>query len=330
MKTLYPVCFATVYGLILRIVYGFLGDIVSIMGIGFLILAPVAIGFLTVFLWPKKYYLTPIAAFFVPSITSLVILLITILIEVEGAICWVMIFPFFAVAAGVGGLIARRYRKYVPEKAEFDFEKDETLKVSFVLFIPLFAGLIEGNRTSNRDDYTISRSIVIETPVSNVWHELTHINDISAKEKKYSLATMLGFPKHLQTTLDSLCVGGKRKAVYEKGLYFDETIASFEKEKSLVLNIKTAPDKIPPTVMDEHVLIGGEHIDILQDKYILEPLSANSCRITLSSHFYINTPINWYAGIWARYMMKDMLQDEIELIKDRSIRDAGLHNATRN
>lgn len=319
MKTVFAVCFATIYGITLRIVYGFLGEMLQIMSMGFLLLSPVIIGFLTVYFWPKKYYLNTVRAFFIPWLTSLVILVITIAVSLEGTICWMMIFPFFAVASGIGGLVARRFRKSTPEEnVEFDFEKNETLKVSIILFMPLLAGFIEGDRTTSRQDLNISRSIVINAPVSRVWHELTNINDVSAKEKKYSLSTFMGFPKHISTTLDSLRIGGKRKAVYERGLYFDETIAGYEKEKRLVLDIKTDPTNIPPTVMDEHIIIGGKHVDILQDTYVLEKLSENSCRITLSSHFYINTPINWYAGIWAKYMMKDILQSEINLIKERA------------
>lgn len=319
MKITFAVCFATIYGITLRIVYGFLGELLQVMSMIFLFLSPVIIGFLTVLLWPKKYYLSGIQAFFMPWLTSLVILVITMVINIEGSICWMMIFPFFGVASGIGGIMARRFRKYKPDQdIEFDFEKKDTLKISILLLTPLFAGLIEGDRTSNREDINISRTVVINAPISKVWHELTNINDISAKEKNYSLSTLMGFPTHTKTILDSLYIGGKRKAIYEKGLYFDETITQLEKEKLLVLDIKTDPNKIPPTVMDEHIIIGGKHLDILQDTYTLEKLSENSCRITLSSRFYINTPINWYAGIWAKYMMKDILQSELNLIEKRS------------
>lgn len=319
MKSMFAISFAIMYGITLRIVYGFLGEMLQIMGVSFLFLSPLIIGFLTVYFWPKKYYLSVGQAFFAPWLTSVAILVVTIAIQLEGAICWMMIFPAFAIAAGIGGIIARRYRNPNPdEKIEFDFEKKDTLKVSFILFIPLFVGLIEGDRTSSRQDITITRSAIVDAPVSKVWHELTNINKISTKEKKHSISTLIGFPKHLQTTLDTLSVDGKRKAIYERGLYFDETISQLEKEKLLVLDIKTDPHNIPPTVMDEHIIIGGKHIDILQDRYTLQELPGGKAMITLSSHFYIQTPINWYAAIWAKYLMKDILQSEIDLIKERA------------
>lgn len=322
MKSIFAISFAVIYGITLRIVYGFFSEVLQIMSVCFLVLSPVIIGFLTVFFWPKKYYLNVGQAFFLPWLTSLAILIITIAISLEGTICWMMIYPFFSVAAGVGGIIGRRYRKPNPDdKIEFDFEKNDTLKISFILFIPLIAGLIEGDKTSGREDIIVSQTVTIDAPVDRVWHELTNINEISVREKEHSLSSMMGFPKHINTTLDSLHIGGNRKATYERGLYFDETITQFEREKLLVLDVKTNPKNIPPTVMDEHILIGGKHLDILQDTYTFEKVSDSSCKVTLSSHFYINTPINWYAGLWAKYMMKDILQEEINLIKNRATRD---------
>jgi len=132
------------------------------------------------------------------------------------------------------------------------------------------------------------------------------------------MANFFGFPQALSTTLDSLAVGGKRLAVYEKGLYFAETITAYTPEKSLVLRIKTDPNNIPPTVMDEHIVIGGKHFDILQDVYQLEALPDGNCRLQLTSHYMLATPFNWYASIWVHYLMADILQGELDLIKQRT------------
>ena len=125
------------------------------------------------------------------------------------------------------------------------------------------------------------------------------------------MSTVIGFPRHVKTTLDTLAVGGKRTAYYEKGLYFNETISRYEPGKLLVLDIKTDPTKIPPTVMDEHIIIGGKHVDLVQDVYLLEQLSDGNCQLCLSSHFFINTAFNWYTGIWANYLMGDILSGEL-------------------
>jgi hypothetical protein len=96
----------------------------------------------------------------------------------------------------------------------------------------------------------------------------------------------------LSTSIDTFCVGWKRKAYYEHGLYFDECIAIIKPERLLLLNIETNPGNVPPNVMDEHILIGGKHVDIIQDSYSLRPLPSGRCQLSLSSRFYINTPFN--------------------------------------
>ena len=319
MKILTAISLATIYGLLLRVIFGFLDNFMGIMSVSFIILTPVIIGFLTAILIPQKTIQSSSSAFFKPWLTSLAILIITILFKIEGTICWIMIYPLFAILSGIGGLIAYNIRKQKSKRQDIDdWDKPNSLKISLILVIPFFVGILEGDRTQMPKEFNISKTVVIPASTDIVWHELTNINNIHASESKSSFSNMMGFPKHLGTTLDTLSVGGKRKAIYEKGLYFDETISRFEVEKLLVLDIKTDPNKIPPTVMDEHIVIGGKHVDILQDIYKLEKLTDKSCRLTLSSRFSINTPFNWYASIWAKYLMSDILQSEINLISHRS------------
>lgn len=321
MKTVIAVSLATLYGFSLRIVFGFLNSFMGIMSVSFLVLAPAIIGFLTIFLIPKDKTQSNMGAFFKPWVTSLVILALTIIFSVEGSICWILIYPLFASIAGIGGLLAYHLKKQKTDKADKDnFENKNTLKVSFVMLMPLAIGLVEGDRALTLKEFNISETVIIQASSQNVWRELTNINEIPDNENKFSFSEMMGFPKHLNTTLDTIAVGGNRKAVYENGLYFDEKILKIIPEKLLVLDIKTDPNKIPPTVMDEHIVIGGKHVDILQDIYTIEKLSDTSCRLTLSSRFCINTPFNWYASIWAKYLMADILQSEINLIRERATR----------
>lgn len=322
MRTISAVTLAALYGILIRILFGYIGDIMGIMSLSFLVIGPFAIGFLTVILLPKKRYLSNGSAFFLPWLSCLVILLITVLFNVEGTICWIMIFPFFATLAGAGGILAnkmRRKKEDIIDHENHDYwTKPDKMAVSVVMLFPMLIGIIEGERTLTRKEMNISREVLISATPQQVWNALGNISKIDKKGSGFSLSAMLGFPRHQQTTLDIFALGGKRKALYEKGLYFDETITGYIPLKQMVLDIKTDPSQIPPNVMDEHILIGGKHVDILQDTYSLETLSSGRCRLTLSSHFYINTPFNWYAGIWANYLMKDILQEELNQIMARA------------
>ncbi|MDJ1497304.1 hypothetical protein QNI19_30480 [Cytophagaceae bacterium DM2B3-1] len=323
MKPGLAVLLASVYGLTIRILFGFLSEIMQIMGIVFLALIPAIVGFVTIYLMPVRQLTSKTFAFFMPWVTSLILLVVTILLNIEGAICWIMIFPFFAVMAGFGGLIAFEIKKKQAQKnaEKNDWEKPTSLQVSLLFMVPVLLGFIEGERSLVPKEMTIRREVSLDATSKEVWKQIIASHETLPSEPSGgSMSNLMGFPRHSKTTLDTAAVNGKRIAYYEKGLYFEETISQYEPAQKLVLAIKTDPHKIPPTVMDEHILIGGKHLDILEDVYELETLSDGRTRLLLSSRFYINTPFNWYAGIWAEYLMKDILQNELDRIEQRILK----------
>ncbi|WP_426492579.1 hypothetical protein [Hymenobacter sp. 102] len=315
MKFLFAIALAAVHGLLLRLMFGSTNGLMEIMSVTFLFFTPSLIGFLTVILMPARKVTTRTAAFFTPWLTSLVLLVVTILLNMEGTICWLMAFPIFAVAAGVGGLVAHWLRKPKAQNTG-NWQKPNTLNVSLVFLVPLVLGAVEGEKASTPKQLVIERVVILNAPAADVWKKLISNKQIDYQANKTSFSTLLGFPKHMSTTLDTLRVGGTRTAYYEKGLYFKETVTNYQPERLLVLRVDANPAATPAAVMDEHILIGGKHLDILEDVYELRTLPGGRTRLALSSRFYINTPFNWYAGIWAHYLMADILDSELELITE--------------
>jgi hypothetical protein len=314
MKTLFAIALAATYGLIIRLLFGFADGLLEIMSLTFLFLVPAGVGYLTVRLVPATSVGTRAAAFFLPWLTSLVLLLVTVLFNVEGTICWVMVFPIFASFAGIGGLVAFSQRSRRNESAD-NPQPPTRLNMSLLVAGPLLLGFIEGEKALVPKQLTISREVVIGAPPAAVWQQLTSRRATAPPADARSLAALFGFPRHLTTSLDSLRVGGMRVAYYEKGLYFEETVARYRPARELVLQVNANPGAVPPAVMDEHILIGGKHLDILEDTYQLTPLAGGRTRLRLASRFYINTPFNWYAEIWAHYLMADILDGELTSLK---------------
>jgi len=328
MKSLFAITFASVYGLIIRGVFGLFSDNMEVMGITFLCLSPLIIGFLTVFFWPKEQVESMGAAFGRPWITSFVILLITIMFSIEGAICWIMIFPIFGIAAGLGGMIAYWLDNRVVKKEvmadvldDNDWMRPTNLKVSVLMLLPMLIGVVEGDKMSSSQYSLLKESVIIEASPQEVWNTITSLNIVNHAEKSTHFTNAMGFPKHLRTTLNNCVVGGKRMAYYEKGLYFEETITELIPFEKLVLKIDVDPSKIPATVLDEHIVIGGKHVDVIEDIYTLKENADGTTLLTLSNQYVINTPFNWYAGIWARYLMKDLLKGELNMMKVRTERE---------
>lgn len=317
MKFMFAIALATMHGLLIRLLFGSANGLMEIMSVTFLFFVPSLIGFLTVILMPARKITTGTAAFFTPWLTSLVLLVITILMNMEGAICWLMAFPIFAVAAGVGGILAYWLRK-PKAKGTNSWQKPNTLNVSLVFIVPLLLGVVEGEKASAPKQMVIERAVTLNAPAADVWKKLISSKQLGQHSDETSFSTLLGFPKHVSTTLDTLLVGGTRMAYYEKGLYFKETVTSYQPERLLVLRVDANPNATPAAVMDEHILIGGKHLDILEDVYELHPLPGGRTQLALSSRFYINTPFNWYASIWARYLMTDILESELSVLMEQA------------
>ena len=83
-------------------------------------------------------------------------------------------------------------------------------------------------------------------------------------------------------------------------------------------SIKPNTAEIPSTTFDEHVLIGGEYFDVLNGTYRLEEVGSGMYRLHLWSEFKLNTTFNYYSGLWATWIMKDIQNNILRVVKMRS------------
>lgn len=333
MKIMLSLTFVTLYSVGIRLFFGFFNGFMSIMSITFLMFLPCLIGFLTVFFMPTEKVKQRHQAFLWPILTSVIILGFTMIFGIEGAICWVMMFPIFAVLAGIGGIIAFEMKKKKngkKEEKELSDKINDSLNISFAIFIPLVFGFLEGEKTLIPETLTVKEELVFKSSPEVVWTELLALNQTNTTEKESFFIDLMGFPKHLNSSLNSQEVGGKRICNYERGLYFIETIQELKPHKKLVWKIDTEPLKIPASVMDEHILIGGKYFDIYQDTYEIEVVSKNEVRVTLACKFYINTPFNWYSQLWAKFLLGEVLQSELQSLRDKTKEEFLPNNSPRD
>ena len=318
MKLLLSISLATVYGVSLRMLFSSFGDALQVMSISFFFLLPWLVGYLTILLIPYREGQTSKGAFFRTWLSCLAVFIVTYYLNIEGMVCWFMAFPVFLLVAGFGGVTAfHRKKRRAERNAEWDFDKkdQDQLSVSLLLFLPLFTGLLEGKRSSSYEHLAIKQQVELPAPPEQVWTALTAPTRTAAKPHTPTICSIMGFPNHLNTTVSCPEIGGKRTASYEKGLVFFETITRLEPNKRLELDIHTDPPTISKAIMDDHIVIGGEHIQMEGDAYSLEPLPGGRTRLTLESRFAINTPFNWYTRIWANWLMSDVLQQELAVLR---------------
>jgi hypothetical protein len=327
MKTLTAIFFASTYGFALRLCFLMWGSVMEVISLSLIVLAPLAIGFLTVTLSGPERIKDGLAAFFRPWAVTAILTLLTIILSIEGAICWIIIYPFFSIMAGIGGLIGYWWmlRRYINHKQGSDSDDilDDLngLQLSPFLVLPLFFGLIENDHFLSTEKIAVQRQITINAAPQQVWTALVTIDSVPAHiERGFWEATAFDLPRHLRTEVDSFAVGGRRTAYYEKGVYFEETILAWEPQSRLHVRIKANPGSIPPHVLDDHVVIGGKHFKALEDIYQIRPTPDGRCELTLTGEVEICTPFNWYTAIWADVLMSDAFDSLLKTIEYRATR----------
>jgi hypothetical protein len=130
----------------------------------------------------------------------------------------------------------------------------------------------------------------------------------------------MGFPRPIEATLSHEGVGGVRHARFERGLYFIETVTYWDPPRSIRFAIAPDPKQTPLTTLDEHVLVGGRYFDVLEGAYRIEPLDGKSVRLHLSSEHRISTHFNAYTSLWSDYLMSEIQQNILLVIKQRAER----------
>jgi hypothetical protein len=281
----------------------------SVMSVAFILFLPMGVGALTIYLSNREQVEKFTYRFFMPWLPIGLFFILTIVFDVEGWACWIMILPIFLLLGSIGGLIAGYYK--------LKKKKNEKLFVSFIILLPIFVSPIEQAIGKIPGQYKADTYIDIHAAADKIWGNVTRVREIS-KEDRGWLTRTLGFPRPIKAELNYEGVGAFRKAIFDKGLVFDETVTEYEPLKKMVFTIKANPYDIPATTMDEHIVVGGKYFDVLNGTYELEKFNETTYRLHLYSHFKLTTTFNFYASWWAGWIMKDIQQNILQIIKKRA------------
>ncbi|MBL0745962.1 hypothetical protein [Chryseolinea lacunae] len=312
-RALLAVGIPLVLALVSRFVFGaeLMATLFSVMSLSFFLLVPYGVGALTIYLSNIATVRSLKYRIFMPWVPILGFLALTLLLSWEGWACWMMILPIFLVFASLGGLTAGYMRLKKSDKTN-------KLYLSLALLLPFLIAPVERMIGSIPGFYKAYTYIDIAAPKETIWQNVTRVRQIETHEDHGVLTNFLQIPRPIKAELDFEGVGAKREAIFEGGLIFDERVLQYDHQKRMTFSITPNTHEIPSTTFDEHILIGGKFFDVLQGTYELEPLSENNFRLHLHSEFKITTTFNFYASIWGRWIMKDIQQNILEVIKERS------------
>ncbi|MFC5282306.1 hypothetical protein [Pedobacter alpinus] len=301
----------TAYALVLRTFFDVetWESLFKVMSISFLLCLPTIIGALTIYFSSLENAKSLPYKIFMPWVPVILFLLITLFFKIEGWACWLMVLPLFFVFASIGGLIGGYFKL---KKA------DNKLYLPILTLIPLFISPLESLVNTIPGEYKAYTYIDINAPANKIWSNVTRVKNINQSQDKGYLTNFLGFPRPLKAELNYEGIGAYRAAVFTNGLVFHETVSEYIDQKKMVFSIKANPHEIPSTTLDEHVVIGGDFFDVLNGTYELEKLTENTYRLHLYSYFKLSTTFNFYASWWAKWIMKDIQNNILQINKSRS------------
>ncbi|HBB95371.1 MAG TPA: hypothetical protein DC054_08260 [Blastocatellia bacterium] len=301
-----------VYGAIARGVFksGPDSNYFVVLTIAFIFVVPMALGVLTVFFAaryrPRRWYYW----LFMPWVPCAMLLLGAFLFGIEGAICIIMASPVFFLMSSLGGLLTGLVMKeYGSSRSSY----------SLLLFpiLPFLVAPIEHQFPAPDSVRSTETQIIINASPQTVWENIERVRRIEPDEQRFSFFRLMGFPRPVEATLSYEGVGGVRHATFEGGVLFIETIDVWQPDRELRFSIKADTNSIPSTTLDEHVTIGSAYFDMLQGDYQIEPVSDHQVRLHLSSKHRISTRFNLYVGLWTEFIMRDIQQNILKIIKRR-------------
>lgn len=227
----------------------------------------------------------------------------------EGMICLAVIIAPFLIIGTIGAFIYR----LIKLKNE---GKGTKLYVS--LFIPFAFLLVEANIQPTNQIHTVTTSVEINANQATVWENIKNVKDIQPTEISTHFVHLIGVPKPLNGELDKEGVDGVRSITWEKGLKFEEKIKLWDEGNGFAYDINVDPNSIPPTTLDEHVMIGGKYFDVLEGSYKIDKIGETKSLVTLSCTYRVTTNLNFYSKLWADFILDDFNEMILEVVKNRS------------
>ena len=281
-----------------------------IMTLAFLVILPFCMGYIAVDTYLRRTTETDVAWyrwFFLPWLSVLITIAVSIAVKWEGLICVVFAAPLMLVASALGGATARavsRSWKHPAPGAVGAFA------------LPLLAMLIESHVPSPLQIRTVETDMLVHAPAAIVWENIRSVRAIDPSELPDSWVNRIGFPKPVAATLSHEGKGGVRDATFTGGLVFTETITEWRPESDLEFSIRANTQSIPATTLDEHVTIGGAFFDVLEGEYQLEK-RPDGVLLRLISRERVSTHFNPYAGAWSDAVMRSIQKQILEVIRRR-------------
>jgi hypothetical protein len=285
------------------------------MSVCFLFLVPLAMGALTALFSPRDSRWRWLYWWLLPLVPCLLLMGVVLALAWEGMICIVMASPIFLGMSMAGGLgtgvilwLVERQRIQRPAPVG---------TVASALVLPFLLAPVEARVPPADALREVATSTYIAADAPTVWRQIVRVPVITQAEQPRSFFHAIGIPRPNEATLSQEGIGGVRRARFEGGIVFDETVTEWTPGESFAFRIRVDPGSIGPSVLDRHVTVGGEYFDVLQGRFRIEP-AGGGVVLHLTSQHRLTTRFNGYAGLWTDAIMRDIQATVCAVVKQRS------------
>ena len=284
----WPLAAGVLFGVALRVIYsGQPGGAYDAMMGSFAVLAPIAVAVVTVSVAELRERRTLAYHFWMSALANVLFTLGTFVIHIEGLICVILAMPLFAIIGGVAGLLVG---------AAFRGTQWLRRATYCCALLPLVLGSYEQYFPLPKDVRTIERTITVAATRADVWRQLMTAPEIEPNEIDDALMYRIGVPlaeSALTRPTEGSCL--VRHIRMGKGIEFDQVAADWQGRHHVRWEYSFTADSFPPRALDDHVRIGGEHFDLIDTVYSLQPRPDGTTTLRVAISYRVSTRFNWYA-----------------------------------
>ena len=307
----WPIGWGALAGLVMRLTFwGEPESAYAAMLDSFIIGSPVLVGAVTVYMAERRARRSWSYYFLAPAFATLLYVVGTLVILIEGWICAIVILPLFAFIGGLTGLLMGlvcRLTNWPPRAI-----------VSSVALLPLITGAFEHRLPLPNLERAQERSVFIAAPAADVWRQLVDARDIRPDEVDGAWMYRIGVPLPLSGTADLRDGQHLRHIVMGKGIRFDQIASEWSPGRAVTWTYQFAPDSFPPHALDDHVRIGGHYFDLGATRYSLSE-RGNGTVLNVRMHYRVSTRFNWYAGPVADFLIGNFEENILRFYARRAL-----------
>ncbi len=236
------------------------------------------------------------------------VLVLSMLLFGETAICVIMAAPFLALGSALGSLTTKQILRYF----------HASRPVNLVIALPLMIFPLEQALPYPTHHGSVTTVIEIAAPPEQVWNHTVAIPHIAPDELPFTFGHgIVGVPHPIDARMNGTGVGAVRDLRWTGDVTFQEIVTEWDQDRRLGWDFHFGPESIPASV-EQHISVTSDYLQLTSGDYTLTPLPGGRTRLELTTHYTVRTALNAYCAMWGRIFLGDFHHSVLTVIQARS------------